>query len=339
MPPRNVHTLGNGSSRRSSSGSPDSSRPSLVSIWNNMPPVTRSIALLLCLVSSLYVLQIIEFGYLLFQWNETYRHYQLWRLVTSCMILPGPPMQTVMVFYNIFSISYQLETEHFFMTSLIKPPVDYTFYLCFCIIFITNAVGILFGPAEVFNLTGCFSSCLTFTWAIDNINNKVMFYGIIPIYGKYYPILTLGISLIFGEANFLLSLLGMSIGYIFLCLDTHSFGTIWGLIARKHPTYGRAPGGKFGAPNWFVTLYDTIFRTTTPRSRKAVLSNPVSGLFKSEFQGSGSKLGGGSTKKPSRGEKSRVSRGTPSAETSGASTATETGNFKGMGQRLGAKKE
>lgn len=339
MSPRNVHTLGGGNSRPSSSGSQDASNPSIKMIWGSIAPVTRAIALMLCLNSVLFNLQIVSFGQILFQWNETYKHFQLWRAVTSCMILPPKAMYAVMELYNIFSRSSQLENEHFFITSLTKPSVDYTFYICCCIFFITNAVALIFGPMVVVNLTGAFSSCLTFTWAVDNANNKVLFYGLIPVYGKYYPLLMLLISVIFGEENFFLLILGMFTAYIFLCLDTRSFGPIWGFIMRKQASYGRAPGGKFGAPNWFISLYDLIFRTHTQRSPQSSSFNPVSNLFKSGFQGTGSRLGGDGAKKNPRGGSRLGSRDTSKATSTGTSSSVGTGSFRGEGQRLGGKKE
>ncbi|SMN19631.1 similar to Saccharomyces cerevisiae YDR411C DFM1 Endoplasmic reticulum (ER) localized protein involved in ER-associated protein degradation (ERAD), ER stress and homeostasis [Maudiozyma saulgeensis] len=346
MPPRNVHTLGSGDSRRSSSNTSNVSNPTFRTIWDSIPPVTRAIVLLLCTVTSAYVLQLVHFGYLIFQWNETFRYFQLWRMITSCMILPAQAMPALFEIYNIFTRSAQLENEHFFITSIANPSIDYTFYICFCILFIANINALVFGTSSNMVLTSAFTSCLTFTWAVDNANTKILFYGVLPVYGKYYPLITLAIAFIFGEGNFFVSLIGILVGYIFLCLDTRTFGPIWGFITKKSSSYGRAPGGKFCAPRWFVYLYETIFRIDKRHRFAATMVAPStsSGSSKSGFKGNGSRLGGTSTSGNKLGGIGQTStkdtKAPTNATSSGLSTTSAgTGNFRGSGQRLGAKEE
>jgi len=350
MPPRNVHTLGSGDSRRSSANTSTTSNPTFRTIWDSIPPVTRAILLLLCSVTSAYVLQLVHFGYLIFQWNETFKHFQLWRMVTSCMILPPQAMPALLEIYNIFTRSAQLENEHFFITSIANPSIDYTFYICFCILSIVNVSAIVFGVSASMLLTSAFTSCLTFTWAVDNANTKILFYGIVPVYGKYYPLITLATSFIFGEGNFFISLIGIFVGYIFLCLDTHTFGPIWGFITKKHSSYGRAPGGSLCAPHWFIYLYEIIFRIDKRHRFAATMMVPSTTNDSTEvgFKGNGSRLGGSSTGGNKLGSSSQTNSKETKLRTEGSNNTTSsgssatnngTGNFRGSGQRLGAKEE
>lgn len=340
MAPRNIHTLGSSGSRPSSSSSSRTANPTFRTIWDSIPPVTRAIALLLCIVNSLYLLQLVNFGYFIFQWNETFRYFQFWRLVTSCMILPAQAMPALFEVYQIFTRSSQLENEHFFITSIANPSIDYAFYICFCILLIVNATAYVYGVAASLVLTSAFTSCLTFTWAVDNANTKILFQGFIPVYGKYFPLIQLATSFIFNDGNVLISLIGTFAGYIYLCLDTRTLGPVWGFITRKHPSYGRAPGGKFCAPRWFIFVYETIFRIAPSQRHATTIVSPSSGgLFSSVFKGSGERLGGESSTRNS--DTTPTPRGGPSgsndstsAQSSGVSTAT-TGNFRGTGQRLG----
>lgn len=346
MAPRNVHTLGSGSSRGPSSGVSNASNPGFRTLWDSIPPITRAITIILCLNTSAYLLQFVSSLDIMFQWKKTFLYLQLWRLFTASMILPPKAMEALLELYNIFTRSSQLEREHFFITSKANPSIDYAFYLCFCLVTLGNIVALMVGLDGYASMTGGFTSCLVFTWAVDNANTQVLFYGIIPVLGKYYPIISLLMSLVFG--GFYVSLIGMGVAYLFLCLDTRSFGPIYGFIRSKEPSYGRAPGGKFCAPRWFIYLYETIFRVDQ-RSRFAKTFTPEpttsSGSRLSGFKGSGSKLGGDSISSNRMAgqrvnNRERVNQQEKSdATTTASETNTGTGNFRGSGQRLGEKEK
>lgn len=67
---------------------------------------------------------------------------------------------------------------------------------------------VLYGSEYPFVLTSGFITCITYTWSIDNANVKIMFYGLIPVWGKYFPLIQLFISFVFNEGNFVISLIG-----------------------------------------------------------------------------------------------------------------------------------
>ncbi|KAG0667916.1 hypothetical protein C6P45_005239 [Maudiozyma exigua] len=346
MAPRNVHTLGSGSSRGPSGGSSSASNPGLKKVWDSIPPVTRAITIILCLNTSVCLLHLVSYSYIMFQWKKTFLYLQLWRLATSSMILPPKAMEALLELYNLFTRSAQLEREHFFITSKANPSIDYAFYLFFCLVTLGNVVALTAGPTAYTTMTGGFTSCLVFTWAVDNANTQVLFYGIIPVYGKYYPIISLLMAFVFG--GFYVSLIGMGVAYLFLCLDTRSFGPIYGFIKGNAPSYGRAPGGKFCAPHWFIYLYETIFRVDQ-RSRfaKTIIEKPPvsSGNMLSGFKGTGSKLGGDSAsnnrmagQRVTNRERAKREKESSSVSTE-SETSTATGNFRGSGQRLGGKEE
>ncbi|CCK69547.1 Dfm1p KNAG_0C04450 [Huiozyma naganishii CBS 8797] len=261
---RNIHTLKNadGSSKKKQ-GSVDSSEDdiSLSGIWKSFPPITRTMVLGMCLVSASYILQLVPFSFYIFQGNEVIHHFQLWRLVTSFLILPANSMNALFQLYTITTRSVELERERFLVSMHYNPSIDYLFYLIFCTTFVILFTVMRVGTAEPLVLTDALSTLLTMTWSIDNANSKVMFYGVLPIYGKYYPVVQSLTTFVFGGN---LEMLGISLAtaYLFACLDTRTLGPVWGKITGKGPWYGIVPVGKFHAPRWFVAGYEFFFGGT-----------------------------------------------------------------------------
>lgn len=261
-----IHTLNNDDDskrrpRNSKSSQPqgnDTDNTSFSAIWSSFPPVTRTVVLVMLLCSASIFLQLVNPALFIFHGYEIFKFRQWWRIFTSFLILPPNAMSALMQVYNLGSRSYQLETDRFLVTRYRSASIDFIFYLTFCAFFIITTVCLTYGIYEPLVLTGAFDACLSVTWAIDNASTKMMFYGVIPVYGKFYPILEGLTTFIFG-GDLKLLLIGFLAAYVFNCLDTRTLGPIYGYVAGKRPWYGVVPMGKFQAPFWFVWTYEFIF--------------------------------------------------------------------------------
>lgn len=309
----NIHTLNSSGAYGSN---PNGTDP--LQLWYGIPIVTRYLISSIVIITTLNRLDIIPTGYLAYQFNETVYHIQTWRPFTSCIILPLQAMPAMLEMYNFYSRSSQLESR--------RKPLDYLFYLFFCIIVICLTVSVAFGKNHTAILTSAFASCLTYTWSVDNSNVKVMFYGLFPIWGKYFPLIQLFIAFVFSEDNFAISLIGFLTAYLYLCLDTRTFGPIFGWIVKSNdPFYGIMPNGKFGAPSAVKRLF-TIGSLTQPAAMKQKLS-----MNKSQGQKLGFK-----TSSPTTSSSTDQTRKNPAEGSSSTTTKkADQGVFPGAGQRLG----
>lgn len=332
--PRNVRTLhGNGGRNNDVMGPKE--------FWLNIPPITRTLFTLAIVMTIVGRLNLINPWYFIYVWSLTFKKVQIWRLLTSCVMLSSRAMPALMELYSIYDRSSQLERGHFGpgLSNRRGPmvTVDYAYYLCFCILTITTATTIIYGSYYPVVLTSGFISCITYTWSIDNANVQIMFYGLIPVWGKYFPLIQLFISFVFNEGDFVISLIGFTTGYLYTCLDTHTLGPIWGMISRKaDPTYGISPNGKFSTPWWFTSLYARI---TGAHNETTTFNNNFANVPSSQretrtFSGRGQRLG------TAPATLSQTS-GTDSGRASGSQLRSGPSNlnqFQGRGQRVGQTK-
>ncbi|CAI4059189.1 hypothetical protein SKDZ_04G6090 [Saccharomyces kudriavzevii ZP591] len=327
--PRNVHVLhGNGGRNDDVMG--------LKEFWLSIPPVTRTLFTLSIFMTIVARLHLISPWYAIYVWDWTFKKVQLWRLLTSCLILSPSAMPALMELYSIYDRSSQLERAHFGpgLSNRRGPmvSVDYIYYLCFCMLSITTATTILYGSDYPLVLTSGFISCITYTWSIDNANVKIMFYGLIPVWGKYFPLIQLFISFVFNDGDFVISLIGFGTGYLYACLDTHTLGPIWGMISRKaDPAYGILPNGKFPTPWWFASLYARIAGADHEPQRPSNNFVNVPPRETRTFSGRGQRLGTAPAT-PSQSSSSDSARTSGTQLRGGASNLNQ---FQGRGQRVG----
>ncbi|AQZ16715.1 DFM1 (YDR411C) [Zygosaccharomyces parabailii] len=299
-------------------------------VWKDIPVVTRCLISSIVIITTLNRLELLSTGRLVYQFNEVASHFQLWRIFTSCIILPMQAMPAMLEMYNFYSRSSQLESR--------RDSHDYAFYLCFCIITICATVTVLFGRGHTLILTGAFASCLTYTWSVDNANVKVMFYGLFPIWGKYFPLIQLFIAFVFGEDNFAVHLVGFLTAYLYLCLDTRTCGPIVGwLFFGENPQYGISPNGYFGAPHWIKRARRDFTSSSNGRGQKLGYRTEIK---KEPAQGTASRT---SVNARAAARRAAVLRENVEDTVSGSRTSGTTakqrsssGFFPGHGQRLGA---
>ena len=229
----------------------DTVRNEMWQFVSQIPPVTRGLCLLLVLICLIQRLQILPAQFSDFGWSLTWatRKFQIWRLLTSFLILPMDAMTACFQLHTIYSKSQHLELIHFQNNS-----VDYLFYICFNFAQIILIVELFQIKYPIF--TNAFTGMLIYTWTMDNSNVKVMFYSLFPILGKYLSLVHLFVSFLFddgvqGYNRFCITMIGFTSGYVYSCLDTRSYGPLYGYLMKKEDGYGTVNRGQFRAPRWF----------------------------------------------------------------------------------------
>ncbi|SCU88740.1 LAMI_0D11166g1_1 [Lachancea mirantina] len=302
-----------------------------------IPPVTR--ALLFGIFALLVVTKIgIVPAYLVqFSWYHVFMKLQVWRMFTSCLLLPDQPMPALLEVYNIYAHSSELELMHFGRSHT----YDYIFYLTFGVLSIVMSV-VLLRINNPFDLSNAFDGFLTYTWSIDNRNVKVMFYGLFPIWAKYFPLIQLFITFLFddpiqGRSKFFITLIGYSTGYLYSCLDTRTLGPLYGYLTRQPNGYGYLNFGQFRAPWWFAGACDLFFGNGL-RSDRYKVNVPIRNA--STYQGKGQRLG---MKKRAVGihdqttEIQNEQRHDTGSSATWASGNSASGYFPGKGHRVGTR--
>lgn len=238
---------------------------------------------------------------------EAVKNFELYRFVTGFLIPNPQPMQGLMEMYVMYTFSKGVETKKFGRNF-----PDYFFYLA--ITFPLMLFGAYFFLPPVLSLSPALQSALTYTWAIDNYDQKVNFY-FIPLQASLLPVVSLGFRiLVDGQLSFLLALIGMSAAYIYNCIETHSFGPLESFFLAHHGNATNRLGagnnilrwvystGKLQAPQWLRTIFSKLTGNdynsaplnggihVTPSFKQ----NPSGGRFnraKRAFQGKGRRLG------------------------------------------------
>ncbi|EDO14866.1 hypothetical protein Kpol_363p6 [Vanderwaltozyma polyspora DSM 70294] len=248
--------------------------------FTNIPPITRYLLTAIVTIIGLWKLSIIGLDKFVYSWYDVVKRFQFWRIFTSCIIIiPGTATQalaTILEFYNLYSRSSHLETVHFR-----GDKAHYAYYILCCMIIIAISCSAWFRSSkEQFILQSAFTSCIGYTWAMDHPESQILYYGVLPIKGKYYPVMEMIISFVFnaGENAFQLCVIGVCTGYFFQCLDTNSFGPLsWWLFTNKNASEYSI--GSFKPPRWFISLFSNLDGTRI-----------------NTFSGRGSRLGNGSNK-------------------------------------------
>ncbi|CAH02681.1 Dfm1p [Kluyveromyces lactis] len=275
-------------------------RNELIQFVGQIPPVTRGICLLMVLICLIQRLNVLPYYFSDFKWSlrGVLFKFQIWRLFTSFLILPNDAMKACFDLYAVYSKSLHLELVHFSNKS-----IDYLFYICFNFALIVVLVEACQISYPVF--TNAFIGMILYTWTLDNSNVKVMFYGLFPILGKYLSLVHLFVSFLFddgtdGYSRFCVTMVGFCAGYVYSCLDTWTYGPLYGYLMGKDPAYGFSGRGHFRSPRWFSSIILWIGRVLSITSKPVSSSNrtdPVTRrrlrtpLKKSTFAGTGNRLG------------------------------------------------
>lgn len=191
----------------------------LAHVVSQIPPVTRAMLAGVVFMTVVSSMGLIPHHWLYFSWYHAFMKLQLWRVYTSCFILPHEKMAAVFWIFNLYSYSSHLESVHFRS----KNNVDYLFLLWSLIGSVVISVTVL-RLSSSFDLSNAFMGALACMWSIKNWNVTVMFYGLFPLKGKYEPLFQLFLAFVFERypGGFELTLLGYTVCYLYHCLDTRS---------------------------------------------------------------------------------------------------------------------
>lgn len=299
----------------------------LAQVVSQIPPVTRTLLAGVVAMTIVSSMGIVPREWLLFFLYPTFMKLQLWRMYTSCFLLPMDKMAAVFWMYNLYSYSSHLENAHFYS----KNNVDYLFLLWSLIGAIVVSVTALRLDLS-YNLTNSFMGALACIWSIKNWNVTFMFYGLFPLKGKYDPLFQLFLAFVFENhpGGFMLTLIGYCVGYLYVCLDTRTLGPLYGYIAGKTSSYGLADCGHFRAPWWFSAVCE--FFGKSKHKVNVIIDKTTS------YQGQGHRLG---SEKAAAADAARVAAAraerfkTTTVQTNHKTTAS--GFFPGKGQRVGSK--
>lgn len=306
----NIHTLRNSAGGNGSDNGP-------LQVLFGIPIVTRYLISSAVVMTLLIRLRIVNTAALLFQFRSTVMRLQIWRPFTSCLILPFEALPAMLELYTIYSSSSQLESR--------RNSLDYLFYLVFCVIVMALMLTMITGASSPMVLTSGLVSCLTYTWSLDNANIKVLFYGLFPVWGKYFPLLQLFMAFVFGNRDYVICLIGFLTGYLYACLDTRTLGPFYGWLTRsQQENYGIYPNGNFGAPRFISTL---LGRSNDLRSSAS--SVKATGGRKLGFRDSSETRNSGFTT-------SSLSSSSSSQRRASNDTTQRSAFFPGSGQRLGS---
>lgn len=345
----NIHSLNSGGRNpRPAAGGADG-EASFSAFWYSVPPITRHLLALCVVVSGACHTKLLGYDKILFTWMQTFTRFQIWRLVTSCLLLPANLMPALMEGYNMYNRCSQLEQTFYLQAS--RPSLgshNFAYYISFCLVVMSAMAAFLYGTRYPLFLRSAFTACLTYTWSLHNSDSKIMFYGVLPIWGKFFPILQLATEFVLGsKADFYLSLMGFATAYIYNCLDTWSLGPLAGYFMAGVDNYGMVSKGYMEAPGWFVYIYNLISGDKPPGTSRAAAKNVGVKLGKMLGQG-GQRLGTkddikksetSSTEKNTETEKTSFRGTTPVASTTGvkrpSSNDSSSSAFKGTGKRVG----
>ncbi|CUS24113.1 LAQU0S14e00408g1_1 [Lachancea quebecensis] len=299
----------------------------LAQVFSQIPPVTRTLLAGVVAMTVVSSMGIVPPNWLYFYLYPTFMKLQLWRMYTSCFLLPTDKMAAVFWMYNLYSYSSHLENAHFHS----KNNVDYLFLLWSLIGAIVISVTALRLDLS-YNLTNSFMGALACIWSIKNWNVTFMFYGLFPLKGKYDPLFQLFLAFVFENypGGFTLTLTGYCVGYLYVCLDTRSLGPLYGFMAGKSMSYGLTNCGYFRAPWWFSAVCELFGKSG---QKVNIIMDKTH-----NYQGTGRRLG---SEKAAAADAARLAaaRAEHSKTTTLQASQKTTGSkiFPGKGQRVGSK--
>ena len=233
-------------------------RSELNSMLNEVPIVTRWIIGTIVVQTVITRLGYLPYEKTLYHFILATKRFQIWRSFTACFILPARSLPALFDLYTIYSRSTDLEQR--------RNTMDYTFYLWFCVSMLALLSSLAFGTRTLVNLETSFTFILSYTWSVDNANTRVVYFGLFPILAKYIPLMELFLAFLFNE-DFAGPFMGLIVAYMFQCLDTRSFGPIYGSIFHIHG-YGFSPIGQFGMPRLIKDLF-----AKRPTSKKSYMTH------------------------------------------------------------------
>jgi len=174
-----------------------------------IPPVTRAYSAACVLTTIAVQLDLVSPFQLYFNPTLIFKHYQLWRLVTTFLFFG--PLGFTFIFNLIFTYRYCRMLEEGSFRSRISDFVYMFLFGSVLMIIIALFVNLLF-------LGHAFTIMLVYVWSRRNPMVRMNFFGLLNFQAPYLPWVLLGFSLLLGNAV-LVDLMGIAVGHVYYFLE------------------------------------------------------------------------------------------------------------------------
>lgn len=271
-----------------------------------IPPLTRYLTLGSLAVRGATALQLVSPYTFLLHWPAVTSQFQLWRIWTNFLFVPGPGISFLFDIYLLYRYSNELEKGIFY-----EKTADYTWFLWL----LGASCMALSYPLKLSVLSRSGLLGIVHYWGQSNAAQQVSLYGIVNIPAKFFSFALLALDVISAGPA------GAAAGFI-------------GIIAAQglyylREIYPRDNNGRtfpaLATPNWLIRKLGN--GPTQPAGNIA------------PTRGGGVRLGGGTVFPAARqgGPSSRGSGSTTTTAQARAPPTTSTGYSWGSGNRLGSE--
>lgn len=278
------------------------------SFFLDIPPVTRTIFILMFAGTALSGLGLIPFSLFILDWYSILSKFQIWRLVLTFFHAGKLGLGFLIRMYFLFTYSQQLEIGTFF-----GRPANYAWFLTLVAAFVMLCSTLIPSPIN----GGAFLIAIIHLWGRHAENVTVTMYGFIRIPAKYLSLTMLILDVIISGGFRPSDAMGLVAGHLYYFLDS---------------VFPAMPDGKqlIFVPIWYERVIDQIQNLLG--SLTGLQRGPPVAPTRSGF--------GSSTGRTSR-IPSVAGRSTAGATTSGARTGFSTPNMRsgyswGQGHTLGS---
>ncbi|XP_045600194.2 derlin-2 [Procambarus clarkii] len=192
-----------------------------------MPPVTRAYTTACVITTILVQLDIVSPFQLYFNPILIFRHYQLWRLLTTFLFFGTIGFN--FLFNMIFTYRYCRMLEE---GSFRGRTADFVLMMIFggaCMLICAMFCSLLF-------LGQAFTIMLVYVWARRNPFVRMNFFGILNFQAPYLPWVLLGFSVLLGN-SILVDLVGIAVGHIYYFLEDVFPARSGGIRLLKTPRF------------------------------------------------------------------------------------------------------
>ncbi|KAH9503873.1 Derlin-2 [Bulinus truncatus] len=195
--------------------------------YMQMPPVTRAFTTACVLTTLAVQLDLISPFQIYFNPELIFKHYQIWRLVTSFLYFG--PIGFNFLFNMIFAYRYCRMLEE---GSFRNKTADFFFMFLFggfFMIIMALFVNLVF-------LGSAFTIMLVYVWSRRNPYVRLNFFGLMNFQAPFLPWVLLGFSLLLGN-SVIIDLMGIAIGHIYFFLEDVFPQQEGGFKMLKTPTF------------------------------------------------------------------------------------------------------
>lgn len=195
--------------------------------YMQMPPVTRAYTTACVITTILVQLDLVSPFQLYFNPTLIFRHYQLWRLVTTFLFFGTIGFN--FLFNMLFTYRYCRMLEE---GSFRGRTADFVLMMMFggaCMLGCALFCSLLF-------LGQAFTIMLVYVWARRNPFVRMNFFGLLNFQAPYLPWVLLGFSVLLGNA-ILVDLVGILVGHIYFFLEDVFPNRSGGIRLLKTPRF------------------------------------------------------------------------------------------------------